>query len=639
VKASSLGAKLKRSGQWPILLLVGISLILSVAVVRHYGESWDELSLQKYAAKSLSAYHSWFLNGEVPIPSDDLGNYGPAYVMTATLASRFLNVFLPLIPSDTHHLIYFFTFEVGIYYFYWICRRWLNGWGALAATLLLATQPLFWGQAFISPKDIPFMAFFLASLALGLRMVDALFVPRPGSGAGKSRYDNVVRDWKELSGHSRRNLFLVTFTWLISLAALFLATAFFDGLLTNLITRAYSTPQTLIGQLFGRFATDAHKVPVAVYIQKALVAFIWLKIVYFLLGTLVVACLYRRVFPSAFRLLTPSLFLAGIALGLTTSIRVLGPLAGLLIALYALLKSGKRTFPVLLIYAGLAIAVALLTWPYLWPDPIGRFADSLRIMTQYPWRGRVLFNGSFYAPDQTPRSYLPVLLAIQFTEPIWPLFLIGLAILLWKWFKAKKCTDLLLWVLIWFLLPVLGLIATRAPLYDNTRQILFILPPVFLLAGAALQAIFAKIRWSAVNVLLLGVLVLPGIVADVQLHPYEYTYYNSFVGGQGGAFRRFEMEYWCISYRQAAEYLDQIAPANAKVLVAGPAHIFEIYKREDLKIYSPDENEDSLTGSYDYAVINTRYDRDLEVYPDAAVVHTIQRGGATYTVIKQLSKR
>ncbi len=66
----------------------------------------------------------------------------------------------------------FFTFVAGIYAFYVLARRWMSVWASFAATLLFAAQPVFWGHAFISPKDIPFLSAFLISLVLGLRMAD-----------------------------------------------------------------------------------------------------------------------------------------------------------------------------------------------------------------------------------------------------------------------------------------------------------------------------------------------------------------------------------------------------------------------------------------------------------------------------------
>ena len=112
--------------------------------------------------------------------------------------------------------------------------------------------------------------------------------------------------------------------------------------------------------------------------------------------------------------------------------------------------------------------------------------------------------------------------------------------------------------ILWFIIPLLGFIILRSALYDNFRQIIFILPPVFWLAGVA----FEKIKNTKWQIALVTLCLIPGIVGIVRLHPYEYIYYNSFIGGMDGAQGRFELDYWGTSYREAAEYVNKIAPAN-----------------------------------------------------------------------------
>ena len=147
--------------------------------------------------------------------------------------------------------------------------------------------------------------------------------------------------------------------------------------------------------------------------------------------------LYRKLAPSTLSSLLSILF-PSIFLGLATSIRILGPLAGLLIALYAFRKYGVKAIPTLLIYAFFALAAMYATWPYLWPNPIGHLIESLRVMSQYPWPGQVLFNGVEYASTEIPRSYLPILLGLQLTEPVWILFFVGLAVAGWGFVKRAE---------------------------------------------------------------------------------------------------------------------------------------------------------------------------------------------------------
>jgi hypothetical protein len=68
----------------------------------------------------------------------------------------------------------------------------------------------------------------------------------------------------------------------------------------------------------------------------------------------------------------------------------------------------------------------------------------------------------------------------------------------------------------------------------------------------------------------------------------------------------------------------------------GPAHLLEMYLRQDLRMYSPYEQERAEAyEAYDYVVLTTRYDLDLRQYPDAKIIHAIERDGAALTVIKR----
>ena len=75
------------------------------------------------------------------------------------------------------HFVYFVTFLVGVWAFYQLAIRWMSHNAAFGATLLFMTQPVFWGHAFINPKDIPLLSLFLLSVYLGMRMHDCFSSP------------------------------------------------------------------------------------------------------------------------------------------------------------------------------------------------------------------------------------------------------------------------------------------------------------------------------------------------------------------------------------------------------------------------------------------------------------------------------
>jgi hypothetical protein len=578
--------------------------ILGAIVTPHFGESWDELKFYKYADLSLGAYQTWLMEGTVATFGNTYDNYGPAFVMLVRLAAKPLQVIFS--ESDAQHYLYFLTFLAGVWAFHELAKRWLSRNAALFSTLLFATQPVIVGHAFISPKDIPFLSFFLLSLHFGLKLFDSLEPLQTNS----------------LDPRSRRTLLVLSALWLVAVFGLFLLTDAFHAYIANLVASAKAGETNIVTYL----ASDLSKTDPEVYTQRYFVFFLWIRSFIFLLSSSVLVFFSFRLLPRpAFRSLLSILFPA-VLLGLTTSIRVLGPFAALFIAYHAFRKHGKQALLPLGIYAALAIIVMYLTWPYLWPNPPGHFVESVQVMSQYPWNGQVLFNGAYYRSTELPWSYLPVLLGIQFSEPLWVLAVAGLVAAV---MGSREKRELALFAFAWFAIPLLGFIVTRAPLYDNFRQVFFIVPPVFLLAAVILE----KIRDAKWQGALMALCLLPGVVDALRLHPYEYIYYNRFVGGVHGAFRKFELDYWGTSYREAAEYLNSTAPQNAAVWVDGPAHIFELYARDDIRVYS--DYETDRAENYDYSVSTSRYNLDLTTQPDAQIIYMIERYGAILTVIKQ----
>src|ERR1700690_3166576 len=311
-----------RSEHFPIIALLIIILMIGLFTLTNFGESWDELQFFKYANHALASYTTWLTSAQIIITGNTYDNYGPAFVMFTVLVARGLNVIHPAwLISDLRHLVYFITFVAGISAFYMLARRWMSVWAAFAATLLLATQPVLWGHAFISPKDIPFLSAFLISLVLGLRMVD--------SGP-------------TINGRLPRALIWITGFWIISLLFLFFTPQFLDNGLAALIRNASSNSQSFFGASLRNLSSSFGRTKAATYIQRALVALIWLKLIYLIMSAIVVGWLYRKRFPEVYKLLSWNILLASIALGLTISIRILGPLVGVLVAIYAWQKAGKK---------------------------------------------------------------------------------------------------------------------------------------------------------------------------------------------------------------------------------------------------------------------------------------------------------
>ncbi len=342
-------------------------------------------------------------------------------------------------------------------------------------------------------------------------------------------------------------------------------------------------------------------------------------------------------FPSS-RTSWKPLGLAAFFLGIAISIRVLGPLAGVLVGIYALSQLKNITIPtlikVLAVYAVLAILIALITWPYLWTNPFQKFIEAFGFMSDNPTQLKVLFNGQLYQADELPRRYLPVLLSLTLTEPVLPLFLLGVFASFWKNIKTGNwslITDYSL-LLLWFLIPFAYVITSKPPMYDGYRHFLFMLPPIFIFAGFAFEKIFEIIKYRWAVGALTALLLAPGVFGYIQLHSYEYAYYNSFAGGTSGAFRTYETDYWLTCYKEAVENFDE---PGAQLFIKREPYIAAYYANENITIRDY-RTEFGKIQSGDFVLVNTRANEDIKTFKDAPVVLQIRRGNAVFCEIKQI---
>jgi hypothetical protein len=343
-----------------------------------------------------------------------------------------------------------------------------------------------------------------------------------------------------------------------------------------------------------------------------------------------------------------NVLLPGVVLGITTSIRVLGPLAGLLVLLYfasKVLQTKDRrdttTISALVIsYGVLAVLTMFLTWPYLWEQPFHRFFEVFRLMSDNPTSLSVLFGGEVYRAGELPRRYLPIMLAITLTEPVWVLFLIGVLLGYWKVLRGRNPDRMintigLTLILLWFVIPAAYVLIRKPAMYDGIRHFLFILPPIFLFSGFAFEYLSERIPSKWLYAGIVGALLLPGIVSMVRLHPYEYAYYNSFIGGTQGAFRSFETDYWLTCYKDAMEALNEAIDEPTQLFVHREAYIAEYYAHSGISVHDL-RGAVSDVQSGDFILVNTRTNEDRRVFRDASPVIQLARDGALFCTIKRI---
>ena len=111
-------------------------------------------------------------------------------------------------------------------------------------------------------------------------------------------------------------------------------------------------------------------------------------------------------------------------------------------------------------------------------------------------------------------------------------------------------------------LPILIAIATRPAMYNGIRHFVFVVPPLCVLGGLAGAYLLRRLDTAAkpaaaiAGLAILGGLAVP-VIDMVRLHPYQYTHFNRIAGGVQAADDRYMLDYWGLSFKQAAAGIAQ----------------------------------------------------------------------------------
>jgi len=631
VAAREASAAAVRRGRWlwggAVLALVVVGVVLAPT----YGKSWDEYVHVVYAEQTIETYQG------VRDPTDTLFNlryYGPFYSVVVESLRGVVQRLAGWDSAAARHFLYYLSFLLGAGALYRLARRYVGAAAALGGAALFLTQPVLFGHAFINPKDTPFLGFFAAAMSSGLYAASTI-APRPGESRMSWR-EAATAAWRTAS--PRLRVLVVSLAGLCLLAAFefFVAQSLLDGIL-RLVEGAYTGEAGRFWTaVFERVAQDAYKTPLEAYLDKAATAYLRLRWpATFGLAGLSLALLRRIFTDDSFRGLW-HIAGAGAIAGLSAAVRIQGLFAAGLVSIVLLIGLRRRALSFLALYWAILAAVVLLGWPFLWGDPFRRFLEALNVMRSFGWGGEVLYRGAVYSSNELPWTYLWHLLLIQLTLPALALGLTGIALALGgRWSERLRAER---WILLaWLILPVAYLSLPGLDVYDNFRQVLFVLPPLFVFAALGFQWLFDRLRRPRASAALALLSIAPGLATISLLHPYEYIYYNSLVGGVSGAYRAFELDYWCVSAREGAERLNPIAWPGAVVAINKDSDTLVPYLREDVVVVADrDSTELAKAADPDFMIVCTRAHADLLILPGRPIALEVEAGGVPILTIKRV---
>jgi hypothetical protein len=300
--------------------------------------------------------------------------------------------------------------------------------------------------------------------------------------------------------------------------------------------------------------------------------------------------------------------------------------------------------------AGVALATTVVTgwavmvafWPYAQVKPFRNPWLAWQKFSYFWDTVTVLYDGRLMIARDAPRSYVPKLFALTLPEfYLLALLLGGVSALVllgrrsaWSRATTKRLFQLV-WVLSLAVVPVAWVVIRRTPLYDGNRHLLFVVPPLAVVAGVSVAVFLRRPGWGRARALAAGALLASAALtaADmVRLHPYQYVYHNRlFAGGVKGAVGRYQTDYWGSTFKEGIEWMVghySRQPLRGRVRVAGysSSHVpFRYYlgkTEEGRRLFDP-----VTLGEDPHLVFATTAIREHE-RATGRVVHVVERQGA-----------
>jgi hypothetical protein len=215
-------------------------------------------------------------------------------------------------------------------------------------------------------------------------------------------------------------------------------------------------------------------------------------------------------------------------------------------------------------------------WPWAQDSPVhGPWRGLLAARRFTDFTAFVRFQGLDILSDRLPRTYAPIIFGITLPEFYFLIAALAPFAALRTWRPAlagpaaidRRSLVFIALLVVATFFPVASAIQSRTILYDGIRHLLFIVPPLAVLAGIVTASFFSNVPWrsaGAAVAIALGASVAVTIVDMWRLHPYESIYFNrAFGGGLPHAYGRFETDYWGQSYREATDWVvANYAPAK-----------------------------------------------------------------------------
>ena len=204
------------------------------------------------------------------------------------------------------------------------------------------------------------------------------------------------------------------------------------------------------------------------------------------------------------------------------------------------------------VIALVAVVGGCAFWPWAQAQPLTRPFEAFFMASGFNWGNPSLFMGEEVGAQAIPWYYLPTWIGI--TVPVVVLTGMAFAVIRATMRTPSQGRLIGLWAVMLF--PATAAVVRQVSLYDGMRHMLFIVPPMAVLAAAGWDHVFRAVpaKSLALAAVAFIVMIAEPLLFQIRNHPNQAVYFTPVVGGPRGAFGRYDMDYWGNCVLEATEW-------------------------------------------------------------------------------------
>ncbi|WP_438422367.1 tetratricopeptide repeat protein [Aquimarina macrocephali] len=268
-------------------------------------------------------------------------------------------------------------------------------------------------------------------------------------------------------------------------------------------------------------------------------------------------------------------FLLILNISILINIRIIGLIVIgyvlLAVLLWWLLENYKSNFKKIivkdtLLLAGKSVGVCVLAylavsifWPYAQTNPIKVPFEMLFKTSEFRgFENLQIFEGNWQSSFNVP-WYFAIKNLFIITMPLHAF--IGFFLIPLLYYKNTNKNILYISIVLFTtVFPMLLVIFGKPNSHDGSRQFMFSVLPIVVLSALSWSRLIQLIKIKNVKLAIYGILfllLLQPLRFMIQYHPMQALYFSPIIGGVGGAYGNYEIDYYGVAIKPALDWLEK----------------------------------------------------------------------------------